>query len=244
MTKILLIDVGNTSTLFAYADTRTRRILKTSRAVTNKAHLFIPKEKVATAVISSVVPPANARLKKALAKKKVRSYFLGKDIPVPIKNLYKSPKQVGTDRLVDALAGYEKYRRELVIIDFGTAITFNVVSAKGEYLGGAIAPGIKLSLDALFERTALLPKIELTHPKAVIGRETIESIRSGCSHGIGGLCDRLVDEIARSRGRKPLVIATGGYAQFMRRYCHSIQKIEPNLTLQGILSAYLKKVLT
>ncbi len=244
MKKILLIDIGNTSTLFAYAEVKTRKLSKLSRRITGKAHFTIPKEKTDTAVIASVVPAANGPLKKALAKKGIRSYFLGKDIPVPIKNLYRNPRQVGVDRLVNALAGFEKYKRELIIIDFGTATTFDVVSGHGEYLGGVIAPGIKLSLDALFQKTALLPRIKLEHPSHVIGRQTVDSIRSGCSFGMGGLCDRVVDEISHMLKSKPMVIATGGYASFMKRYCRSIRKIEPNLTLLGILSSYQKKILT
>jgi type III pantothenate kinase len=238
--KIFLVDIGNTSTLFALADLKTGKIIKEFRQPTGRSYSRIPDTQAHAAVIASVVPSANPAIKKAFAQKNIKSYFLGKDIRVPIKNLYRNPKEVGIDRLVNALAGYEKYKKELVIIDFGTATTFDVVSKKGEYLGGAIAPGIKISIEALSQRTALLPKIELTHPTGIIGKGTIDSIRSGCSYGAGGLCDRIVDEIAKARKAKPLVIATGGYAEYMRRYCRSIRKIEPNLTLQGILASYRK----
>ena len=158
----------------------------------------------------------------------------------PVRNLYKNPKQVGMDRLMNAVAVHQAYKRNTIVIDFGTAITFDAVSAKGEYLGGVIAPGIEISLNALYERTALLPKIKLAHPKAVIGRDTIESIRSGCSYGMGGLCDRIVLELRKKLGRNALVIATGGYAYFMSQYCTSIRQIDPDLVLRGIFLTYQK----
>ena len=171
-------------------------------------------------------------------KLKLPAFLVGKDIAVPIINRYKNPKQVGVDRLLNAYAGYSLYKRELIIIDFGTAITFDLVSKKGEYLGGIIAPGIEISLEALFQKTALLPKIRLAHPGSLIGRNTVESIRVGCSVGIGGLCDRIVEELRRKELRKPLVIATGGYAHFMRRYCKTVAKIDDQLVLKGIALAY------
>ena len=160
-----------------------------------------------------------------------------------IINRYKNPRQVGVDRLVNAAAAFDRYHRDTIVIDFGTAITFDIVSKKGEYLGGVIAPGIEITLEALNQKTALLPKIRLTHPKNLIGRDTAESIRVGCSVGLGGLCDRLVERISRRYHLHPLVIATGGYARFMTRYCKSIQKIDTELTVRGILLSF-KKFLT
>jgi type III pantothenate kinase len=157
---------------------------------------------------------------------------------VPIINRYRTPREVGVDRLVNALAAHRRYRRAVIVIDFGTAITFDFVSKKGEYLGGVIAPGIETSLEALFQKTALLPRIRMAKPRSVMGRDTVESIRAGCAYGIGGLCDRVVEEIRRHYRSKPLVIATGGYARFMRRYSRSIQKIDGCLTLHGIYQTY------
>jgi len=171
-------------------------------------------------------------------------FVIGKDLSVPIVNRYKNPKQVGIDRLLNAYAGYRLYRRELIIIDFGTAITFDLVSAKGEYLGGIIAPGIEISLEALFQKTALLPKIRLAHPASMIGRNTTESIRVGCTVGIGGLCDRIVERLRKQHLRHSLVLATGGYAKFMSRYCRSISRIDEDLVLKGIVwtcQDFLKK---
>ncbi len=190
-------------------------------------------------VIASVVPSASAELKKTASRLGIPSFLVGKDFQVPIANRYKNPRQVGIDRLLNAFAAYKIHQRALIIIDFGTAITFDIISGKGEYLGGIIAPGIEISLEALFQKTALLPRIQLQHPRALIARDTVESIRVGCSVGIGGLCDRIVEKLGRDRLRKPLVIATGGYAGFMRRYCHSIASIDDQLVLKGIVWTYL-----
>ena len=245
--EILAIDVGNTSILIAHISDG--HVKKTVRVATAKIRSFslltlkkhFPLKKIQAAVIASVVPSAGTFLKAMIPRKlKLRTFLIGKDLAVPIKNLYTNPKQVGIDRLMNALAAFSKHRRAAIIIDFGTAITFDVVSKKGEYLGGVIAPGIEISLDALFQKTALLPRIRLAHPQSVIGKNTIESIRAGCSYGIGGLCERVVSEIKRQRHLEPVVMATGGYAHFMSRYFHGAYQIDPNLTLKGIFLTYKK----
>jgi len=249
--KILAVDVGNTSVHFALFSGKT--IHKTFRIKTPDLGLRalrriarkIPLKNVEAAVIASVVPSAGNFLKKNLPKTVgLKSYLIGKDLKAPIANKYKKPEQVGIDRLVNAVAAFHRYPRDLILIDFGTAITLDVVSKKGEYLGGVIAPGIEMSLEALFHKTALLPKIRLKHPGNIMGKDTVESIRVGCSVGIGGLCDRLIQRIRAHYRSKPLVIATGGYALFMKRYCQSIDLIDPFLTLKGIQISFAKKFLT
>ena len=243
--EILAIDIGNTTANGALCSRG--RFIKHFRIPTQKIRAQtlkvlrrqIPADKKPVVVIASVVPQAGTFLKKNIPRAlKCPAYLIGKDLKVPIKNKYKNPRQVGADRLLNALAAFRKYKRELIVIDFGTAITFDIVSKKGEYLGGVIAPGIEISLDALFSRTALLPKTKLLHTQEAIGRDTAASIRIGCSAGIGGLCDRIVDNIARRMHPKPLVVATGGYARFMSRYCQSIKKIDDDLVLKGIVYAY------
>ena len=230
--KILAIDVGNTSTFFTSAingkfkksfHLATKEVEKSSVGWLQKKSGF---ENIEAAVIASVVPKAGNWLKRALSQKLgIKTYLIGKDFEAPIKNRYKNPKQVGADRLMNAVAAYNRYRREAIIIDFGTAITFDIVSRKGDYLGGVIAPGIEISLEALYRRTALLPKIYLAHPKNIIGRDTVESIRVGCSVGMGGLCDRIVAEIIKRHHLRPMVIATGGYAKFMLHYCACVHEL-------------------
>ena len=246
MNGILAIDIGNTST--HYALHRNGRFLKRGRVATSALlknirvfRKFRGPGTSVEAVIASVVPPVGDRLRGALKKLGFKTFLIGRDVAVPIKNRYRNPRQVGIDRLVNALAAWRRYRRDLVIVDFGTAVTFDVVSKKGEYLGGVIAPGIEISLEALYRKTALLPRIELRRPKTVVGRDTAESIRSGCSYGIGGLCDRVIEEIEKSRRTRCLVLATGGYAAFIRRYCRRIRLIDPDLTLKGIVLTRLPK---
>lgn len=245
--KLLAADIGNTSIHFAlYEKGKWRRhFLISTKAKKRELKSLLSKEQRfwqdATVVVASVVPDKTETLLKAFRKIGVRAKVIGKDIRVPIKNLYKDPRQVGVDRLLNALAAYKIYKKEVIIIDFGTAITFDVVSRRGEYMGGVIAPGIEISLEALFKKTALLPKIRLAHPKNWVGKDTVESIRVGCSVGIGGLCDRTIEAISAKYRLKPAVLATGGYATFMKRYCHRIQRIEPDLILSGILLSYLSK---
>lgn len=245
--KFLAIDVGNTSIHFAFYEKRAwrRHLSVSSRASRNVLRSFLSKHfaglRDTNIFIASVVPEANVLLKEFFAKKPgVRARFIGNELGVPIANRYRDPKQVGVDRLLNGLAAYRRFKRELIIIDFGTAITFDVVSRRGEYLGGVIAPGIEISLEALFQKTALLPRIVLKRPKNWIGRDTAESIRVGCSVGIGGLCDRVVEAISNKYRMKPKVIATGGYARFMKKYCRSIGVIAPDLILDGIRLTALK----
>ncbi len=239
---ILAIDIGNTSAHGAYfsGGQLTDNFRIPTQYIQKQALKILPRHvpagKTPAIVIASVVPSAGTFLRKIIPKAlKCPVYLIGKDIHVPILNRYKNPRQVGADRLLSALAAFHKYKKELIVIDFGTAITFDVVSKKGEYLRGAIAPGIELTLEALFQKTALLPRIRLAHPKNIIGRDTVESIRAGSSFGIGGLCDRIVDEISKTLHSKPLVVATGGYAGFMSRYCKAISKIDEDLVLKGIV---------
>jgi len=245
--KFLAVDIGNTSIHFAFRERKAwrRHLSVSSRTPKNILRRFLSKHftglRDTDVFIASVAPAANALLKEFFAEKPgVRTRFIGDKFPVPIVNRYRNPKQVGVDRLLNALAAYRRLKTELIVIDFGTAITFDVVSRRGEYLGGIIAPGIEISLEALFQKTALLPKIVLKHPKNWIGRDTAESIRVGCSVGIGGLCDRVVEAVSKKYRLKPKVIATGGYARFMKKYCRSIGPIAPDLILDGILLAASK----
>ncbi len=244
MKDLLAVDVGNTSVHFAYykMGRLAQEFRLPTKDVESKAAALLKRKfarKDIDAVIGSVVPKKGRFLKQVIERKlQARAFMIGPKFPVPIVNRYRRPSQVGVDRLLSALAAYRKHKKALIVIDFGTAITFDIVSQKGEYLGGVIAPGIEISLEALFQKTALLPRIRLSHPKNLIGKDTVESIRVGCSVGIGGLCDRIVESISRKYRMKPRVIATGGYAPFMKRYCRSISSIDPHLISQGMLLTY------
>ena len=151
--------------------------------------------------------------------------------------LYDEPKNVGADRLANAIGAYDLYGGPTIVVDFGTANTVDAVSAKGEYLGGAIFPGIEISLDALFARAAMLRRVELVAPKNVIGKSTIEAIQSGAVYGFSGQIDALVDRFEAELGTST-VVATGGLAELIMPHSRTIQQLEPWLTLQGLRIVY------
>ena len=243
---VLAVDMGNTSVSIGLF--QGTKLVRKSHILT---HSFKPEElqklsliemKPEAILISSVVPERNAFLKYSLTHSSgdCPVYFIGKDLPVPVVNKAKFPEQVGVDRLVNALQAFDLFKTACIAVDFGTAITFDVVSKKGEYLGGVIAPGIELTLNALFEKTSLLPKIKLKHPHTVLGRSTEECIRSGCSFGLGALCDGILEQLAVESKTRYQIIATGGYARFMTRYSKAIRRIDEDLNLKGIHLVFLK----
>lgn len=236
---LLAIDIGNTTVAFGiFEGKKLRSSWKIpTQSLLLKKTLRLPKD-INSAIISSVVPKATPIIKKAVVKKcEIHPLLLGGNIKAPIKNLYRKPKQVGQDRLVDAVAVKELYGYPAIVIDFGTAITFDVISKRGEYLGGIIVPGIETSLKALSSRAALLPKIKVSAPKELVGRDTVSSMRSGIFHGFGALCDGLVAKLKAKYGPMK-VIATGGHAVLMAKFSKSIDIVNPNLTLQGLRLIY------
>ncbi len=190
-------------------------------------------------ILSSVVPQATSALKQALKSLvKPRPLIVGETIRAPIKNRYRVPSQVGQDRLVNAVAAYYLYGGPAIVVDFGTAVTVDLVSKRCEYLGGLIVPGIAISLEALVSRAALLPKIELAPPKELLGRDTQESMRSGIFFGYGALCDGVVSKLKTRHAPKAKVIATGGHAPLIVPYCRSVKILNTELTLQGLRLTY------
>ncbi|MDP2912769.1 MAG: type III pantothenate kinase [Candidatus Omnitrophota bacterium] len=241
MKYLLAIDIGNTNiTIGLFDETRLVRKTKisTRRHAEYKALIrrFAGRaDAVKSIVMSSVVPRASDRMRKTLGKAfKCPVYNIGKDVRVPVKNLYRVKRQVGQDRLVNAFAVKSLYGAPAVIIDFGTAVTFDIVSKKGEYLGGLIMPGIEMSLCGLYEKTALLPKVELKEASSIIGKDTVNSIRGGVLFGFGAMCDGLVSKYRSVLGGDVKVIATGGNADLVKRYAESIDTIDEDLTLKGI----------
>ena len=161
--------------------------------------------------------------------------LIGRDIVVTIKNQYKNPKEVGQDRLVGAFGAMKIYGCPLIVVDLGTAITFDVISPKGEYLGGSIDPGIRLSAESLFLKTALLPHIEIQSPRSIIGKTTRESILSGLFYGYGSLCRGLIDLISQQLKHSPKVVMTGGHTQLMKKFVSpKIRIIDEDLVFKGI----------
>ena len=196
-------------------------------------------EHISGAIISSVVPALTETFESMVETSfGCTPITVSSDLETGLTMKYLNPKEIGSDRIVNAAAAYEKFRRDLIIVDFGTATTFCAVSGTGEYLGGVIAPGLGISAEALFSRAAKLSKVELAHPKTVIGTDTASSIQSGLIFGYAGLVDTLVHRIETEMGHSSFVIATGGFAQVIASEARSIQHIEPFLTLQGLELLY------
>jgi type III pantothenate kinase len=203
-------------------------------------HDLDAKETVTGAAVASVVPRLRTGLRDMFERWfEVDTVILEPGVKTGMPILYDNPKEVGADRIADAVAAFEKYGGPTIVIDFGTATTFEVVSTNGEYLGGVILPGIEISLEALFARTALLPRVELVEPGAVLAKNTVASIQSGVIYGfaaqVDGLCQRLVDEIGPAQ-----VVATGGLAGLIGPVSASIDHHEPWLTLDGLRIIYAR----
>jgi type III pantothenate kinase len=191
------------------------------------------------AIVGSVMPAAYELLAAWIRRRfTLMPLTIGREVSINMPVLLKKPNEIGADRLLNALAGYERFGGPLIIIDFGTAVTFDVISASGEYMGGAIAPGIRLSAQALAEKTALLPEVRPQARPPVIGKSTRGAISSGLYHGFLGLTSEMVRRISAELGAKPRVIATGGDAAIITPESAEIEEEVPDLTLQGLRIAY------
>ncbi|AEE96654.1 type III pantothenate kinase [Mahella australiensis] len=252
---ILVMDIGNTNIVLGVYDDK--KLISYWRIATDKnktadeyglsitqlfAYEHLSAETIDGIIISSVVPPIMYSIEHMC-----RKYFhrdplvVGPGIKTGMNIKYDNPKEVGADRIVNAVAAYETYGGPDIIIDFGTATTFCAVSDKGEYLGGAIAPGIKISSDALFERTARLPRVELAKPDTVIAKNTVNSMQSGIVYGYVGLVDYMVRRMALELDAgKPHVIATGGLARLIASESETIEKTDNLLTLEGLRIIYCR----
>ncbi len=190
-------------------------------------------------IVSSVVPPLTPVFEEMGRRFLGRSpMFVTHELKTGIKIAYHHPGDVGADRIVNAAAAFHRYGGPVVILDFGTATTVCAVTASGEYLGGAIAPGIMISSEALFQRASKLPRVELRRPDSVIGRDTTESIQSGVIYGFAGMADGLVARFKKELGHKTRVIATGGMAGLVAEASHEIDEVVPSLTLDGLQLIY------
>ena len=198
-----------------------------------------PKD-IDAVIYSSVVPTIMSALEEMAEKYfNCQPLVVGPGIKTGIPIIYDNPREVGADRIVNAVAAYEKYGGPLIIVDFGTATTFCYVSAKGEYLGGAITPGIKISTEALFQRTSKLPKVELITPQKVIGKNTVHAIQSGILYGYAGLVDGIVKKMKKeTRAKNIKVVATGGIAEQIAENSETIDHIDKLLTLEGLRIIY------
>ncbi len=245
MASILTIDIGNTNiTLGVFNKTL---LLGHFAIPTNTKTYFLAlkkivnKYKIKDSILCSVVPKTTKIISRDLVKLiDKKPFIIGKDIRVPILNHYRIPGQVGQDRLVNAYAGVKLYGAPLIAIDFGTAITFDIISKDGVYQGGIILPGLLISLEALSSRTALLPKIKLAAAKEFIGKDTKNSMLSGIVYGFAAMTEGLIIKLKKKLGSSTKVIVTGGNSNLISKHCLDINYTDPLLTLKGINLIYKK----
>ncbi|MEF9970626.1 MAG: type III pantothenate kinase [Ruthenibacterium sp.] len=253
---ILAIDVGNTNIVFGCIDENSTYFV--ARTVTDREKTSdefaivlkniiemygVPLAKIEGSIISSVVPPLNSALRGAVEIVLGRTPLLvGPGIKTGLNILIDNPAQLGSDLVVDAVAAIHAYEKPLIIIDMGTATTFSVVDQKSNYLGGAICSGLKVSLDALTARTSQLQSIGLEPAKAVIGRNTIDCMKSGAIYGSAAMLDGMIDRIEEEMGEKTTVVVTGGLGKFVVPYCKHKIIYDDALLLKGLWLIYQKNI--
>jgi type III pantothenate kinase len=242
---LLAINIGNTNISFGlFKNNRLERkfIVGTESYHFKKLKNNLKNININKCIVCSVVPAITRILVKDLKHIIIKKpIIVGKDIIVPIKNLYRHPEKLGQDRLVNAYAGTYLYGAPCIIVDLGTAITFDIVSKDKAYLGGMILPGLNMCLDLLFKGTALLPKIELKKPKEFIGQDTESSVLSGLIYGFAVLIDGMIDKIKRHLKYNLKVIGTGGDVSLIHSYSHKIDIIDRDLTIKGLNILYKLK---
>ena len=258
---LLVLDVGNTNTVLGVFEAKSeetgvaqRKLIAHWRVTTNKSqtvdeygvlfrNLFAMNGIEVTAVqgivISSVVPPLDSTLREVCERYfQLKPLFIEPGVKTGMPVHYDNPAEVGADRIVNGVAAYEKYGGPCIVVDFGTATTFDVVSPKGEYMGGVITPGIGISADALFERTARLPRVDIRKPASVIATNTVNSLQAGLYYGYLGLIDGILERLIAELGGDVKVVATGGLAPLMGGGSKYIREVDDLLTLEGLRIIY------
>lgn len=245
---LLAVDVGNTNTVLGAFEGKVLRQhwrVETSHGRTADEYgiqvrqLFaadgLDPGAVDAVAVSSVVPPLATTLERMSQRYfHVKALFVGPGVKTGMPILYENPREVGADRIVNAVAAWDRWSCGLIVVDFGTATTFDVVSPRGEYVGGAICPGITISMEALFEHASKLPEVEFTRPAHVIGRNTIASMQSGLVYGYVGLVDGICERMAAELGFAPRIVATGGLAPLISGVSRCISEVDEHLTLDGL----------
>ena len=250
---LLAIDIGNTNTTFGVFDgEKLRATWRMATGVGQMAdeyaalllnllhHQGLDTSDVKEVALCSVVPPLLTTFEELCQR-----YFhlsplvVGPGVKTGVRIRMDNPREVGTDRIVNAAAAHHLYRGPVIIVDLGTATTFDTVSKEGDYIGGVIAPGIVTAAEALFTKAAALPRVELVHPKQAIGSNTITAMQSGIVFGYVGLIEGIVTRIQKELGEKATVVATGGYAELIAQETTVIDKVDPNVTLIGLRLIYL-----
>lgn len=199
----------------------------------------VPLDAIDAVMMASVVPPLDGILEETVRSLlKITPLTVGPGTKTGISILYDSPREVGADRIVNAVATFAQYGGPAIVVDFGTATTFDAISARGEYLGGVIAPGIGISAEALFERAAKLPRVEITQPRSVIGKSTVGSMQAGLFYGYLALVDGVVRRMQQEMGGTKVVVATGGLAHLILADSETVDRVDPLLTLTGLRLLY------
>jgi type III pantothenate kinase len=253
---LFVVDVGNTNIVFGLFDgdmLREHWRVETDPGRTPDEYgVFccqylnlrnVPRDRVTSGILCSVVPPMTATMQH-MAKR----YFglelavVGPGIKTGMPILYDNPREVGADRVVNGVAAFERFQRACIVVDFGTATTFDCVSAKGEYLGGVIAPGIGISAEALFTHASKLPRVELVRPRTVVGKNTVHSMQAGIVFGYVGLVDGIVRRLISEMGDDPSVVATGGLAALIAAESETIELVDDQLTLEGLKIIHRRNV--
>jgi type III pantothenate kinase len=247
---LLAIDVGNTHIVMGLY--KGEKLIKDWRISTNRQKtadewivdiggLFyyskITWEEIFAIIISSVVPNLTNELKKMATEYiGIEPIVVNYELDTGLKIKLDKPEEIGADRIVNAVAAYEKFadKGNIIVADFGTATTYDAINSKGEYLGGAIAPGIGISVEALFSYAAKLPRVELTKPPGVIGRNTVESMQSGIIYGFASQVDGMVTKMKAELGGQAIVLATGGLAPLIGPECSTVDRVDKYLTLEGL----------
>ncbi len=251
---LLVVDVGNTHTVLGLYDGE--RLIHDFRIETAKGrtsdeyHVLllnllelagVKRSDVRASILASVVPSFNDTVIDAVDRAFDHEIMVvGPGIKTGMPVLYENPREVGADRIVNAVAAYERVKGAAIVVDFGTATTFDCISAKGEYLGGSIAPGMQISASALFARAARLPRSEIARPPRAIGRNTVHSMQSGIVFGYVGLVDGLVRRLAAEMQGEVTVIATGGLASLIEPESETIEEVDEFLTLDGLRLIYMR----
>jgi type III pantothenate kinase len=250
---LLVMDVGNTNTVLGvYETTRLAAHwrLTTIRDRTVDEYGILARTLLSLAgidvsaidalIIASVVPPLDSVLEAmARAYFNLKPLFVEPGVKTGMPILYENPQEVGADRIVNAVAAYARYRSAVIVADFGTATTFDAISSKGEYLGGAIAPGLSISAEALFERAARLPRVDIRRPPKVIGRNTTHSLQAGLFYGYIALVQGILDRMRQELGEDARTIGTGGLVVALEDELRGVlDDLDPNLTLEGLRIIY------
>ncbi|MGM9612631.1 MAG: type III pantothenate kinase [Butyricicoccus sp.] len=249
---LLTIDVGNTNMVFGLFEGK--KLVGSFRISTNATStsdeigmqilqyyhfLNLAPEKTSAVIIASVVPPAMYSLINAIRKYlRIQPLVVGKDVDTGMINRYNNPREVGVDRLVNGVSAVARYGKPLIIVDIGTAITFDAIDKDGAYLGGAIFPGIKVAMEALFMKASKLPRVDIAATECAIGRTTVQSMQSGAVRGYVGALTGIIEDMKKELEGNVRVIATGGMGRMMAEHCALIDEVDPNLTLDGLRMIY------